>query len=509
MNIQKGIARVLFFSCVLIWTAGIGYAQVNQGELEQNLAPVTFINFEGPHSKIETREQIRQIGVGLGQTIKAGSLRAGASNRYFVIHSVSEPDGRKLDADIFGLGSDTAVDHIRNLRTIIQGYLQTAYDYSASDAALLAEYITIYNAVYRRDWNYFSDRYKAPVLQNLSPERVGLSIRFNEWPGQSLIVIPLGIGGLSSVDTSTISDSRVVEELRKDDDLGVEQRQDMVDLKEREAAVAEQQASTEREAIRNEERQIAQEREQIAEERVTIERERQQAQNDPERQAALDQREAEASQRAEELDRREEQLAERREEAQRQEDFAEQKTTEAQRERESIAQDQQAVIDSNRPQGVIGVSLASADAVLGRLVRLDPANGQELRRSPLDTVYVRTLTFFNGKILAIAGENRGNGAVRLIEINSNTLEMVKQGDNDIHPGSLIWTNGSDLYVIVADLTNGNLNLGRFNTDLVLQAKSGITVHPNASVNVQDGNLLTQRGDGTAAILNPANLTEKK
>jgi hypothetical protein len=503
---MKKFAKALFFCLVFAGITGVVYAQIDRVELERNLGPVSFINYEGPHARIETREQIRQIGAGLGRTIKAGAARAGANNRYFVIHSVSAPDGNKLDADIFGLGSGTGVDHIRNLRSIIQGYLQEAYDYSERDAALLAEYVTIYNAVYRGDWNYFSSRYKNPVLQNLNPQQnAGLSVRYNEWPGRTLMLIPLGIGGLSSVDTSTISDSRVVEELRKDDDKGIPQRQGMVDLKEREAERAEQRASTQRESARQEERAVAQERAQTERDRQQLERDKAAGTVTPEDAAK---REEEIDKKSDDLDKREEQLALQREDAAKQDQFAEQKTDEAQRERGSIAQDQQSIINKGDSAGLIGASIERPLISMGRLVTIDSSTNRVTRRSPLDTVYIRTLTFISGKILAIAGENLGIGAVRLIEINSNTLGMAKQGDDDISPTSLIWVNGSDLYAITANLADGTFNLGRFNTDLVLQAKSRITVHPNASVSIQQGNLLTQRADGSAVLLNPADLTER-
>jgi hypothetical protein len=523
MNIPKNRARlcaVLLLAIGISGAAEKAAAQVNQGELEQNLGPVTFYNYEGPHARIETREQIRQIGAGLGRAVSGGARESGPAGRYFVIHSVSGPDGSKLDADIFGLGVDVGVDHIRNLRTIIQGYLQEAYGYSERDAALLAEYVTIYNAVYRGDWDYFSSRYKGAVIGHLDRERTGLSIRYDEWPGRTLMLIPLGIGGISSIDTSAITDSRVVEEMRKEDDRGVEQRQEMVDLKEREAAEAEKRAQAEREAVRKEEERITQERGRVEEERRQIEEERQQVREDqaagktsPEeavkQEEELAKREQEADQKTEELNQEETALEPRREEAQRQEDFAEQKTAEAQEERESIAQDQQAAIneDARQAGGVIGAMLESASATVGRLVRLNPSSGELLRRSPLNTVSVRTLTFVGGKILAVAGENTGGGAVRLVEINPGSLEMAKQGDDDIHPASLIWVNGGDLYAITVNRADNSLNLGRFDANLALQAKSAINVHPNASVTIQQGNLLTQRGDGSAALLNPVSLAE--
>lgn len=517
---------MLFFSVLITGAAITGYTQVNQGELEGNLAPVEFVNYGGPHARIETREQIRQIGVPLGQTVRGGTAGGGrvlgASNRYFVIHSVSAPDGGRLDADIFGLGANAGVDHIRNLRIIIQGYLQEAYGYSAADALLLAEYITIYNAVYRANWNYFSQRYKQPVLGHLTREKAGISLRYNEWPGNTLMLIPLGSGGISSIDTSAISDSLVVEEMRKEDDRGVEQRRDMVDLKEREAAEAEQKAAEQREAIAAEEQTIAEERAQVAEEQQQIAEERQQLEEEKaagevtpqeaaEREEELARREAETEQKTEELDQREEELVLQREEAAQQEEFAEQKAEEARQDRESIAQDQQAIIERGdqgaQSKGLIGIAIEGQGAAIGRLVSIDPNTREILRRSPMNTVAVRTLTVINGKVLAIAGENTGNGAIRLVEIDTATLEMLRQGEDDIHPNSLIWVNGSDLYAITAN-PGGIYNLGRFNADLSLQAKSAVAVHPSAAVSIQQGGLLTQRSDGTAVILNPADLTER-
>jgi hypothetical protein len=456
----------------------------------------------------------------VGQVIKSGAARAGATNRYFVIHSVSGPDGDKLDADIFGLGADAAVDHVRNLRFIIQGYLQEAYSYSERDAALLAEYITIYNAVYRANWDYFTGRYKTPVIGSLNRQNAGLSVRYSEWPGRTLMVIPLGIGGISSIDTTTITDSRVVEEMRKEDDRSVEQRRDMVDLKERESDAAAQQAARQRETVRNEERAVAtersrveQDRQQTVEDRRQLEEDKSQGDVSPQEAAAREreiaQREQATEQKSDELDKRESELVLQREQVAEKEEFSEQKAEEARQERESIAQDQQAIINrGDEPAGLLGVMLEKSDSILGRPIALDPSTRAILRRSPLDTVYLRTITFTGGKILAIAGENRGNGAIRLIEINPRTLEMVKQGDVDMHANSLIWVNGSDLYAITIDLASGTLNLGRFNTDLALQAKSQIAVNPNATVSVQQGSLLTQKADGSAAILDPASLAEK-
>ncbi|MCA1951337.1 MAG: hypothetical protein LDL24_12245, partial [Treponema sp.] len=271
-----------FLAALVVFTFAVyGFSiEVDKAELESTRnSNIIFINYEGPHARIETREDIRGIGYALGRVIKAGALRAGNTNRYFAVHSVSS-NKALLDADIFGLGIDVGVDHIRNLRLILQGYLEGAYDYSAADAALLAQFITIYNAVYRGNWNYFTTRYAPNVVAELTKEKAGLSIRFDEWPGKALIVIPLATGqagSLSAVDTSKITEKPVIEQLKKDENLGLDARKGMVDLKEREAQEAKQTAQVQKEAIAQEEAKLAAEKAALEAEKTRLAEEKAQA----------------------------------------------------------------------------------------------------------------------------------------------------------------------------------------------------------------------------------------
>jgi hypothetical protein len=311
--------------------------------------------------------------------------------------------------------------------------------------------------------------------------------------------------------------------MRQTGDRGITQRKDMVALKEREADEAEQKALLQREAITQEETQIVRERTALGEERSAIARERQALEQNrtagrisPEEtrkaEEELQIREEAAEQKEEELDLREKQTAENREEVKKTETLAEQKLAEAQEERTYIARDQQAIIvqentERTSAEGILGIRLINGTSPLGRLVRINPASGAELQASALDTVNARTLTRAGEKLLAVAGEERGSGAVRLVEIAPDTLEMIKQGDDDIHPESLLWVNGGELYALTR--TGGSLYLGRFNIDLALQARSSVTVHPYAALIFREGMILTQRADGQAVILNSGDLTERK
>jgi hypothetical protein len=67
-------------------------------------------------------------------------------------------------------------------------------------------------------------------------------------------------------------------------------------------------------------------------------------------------------------------------------------------------------------------------------------------------------------------------------------------------------NGQDLYAIIRN--GSNLSLARFNTDLVLQARSATNVHPNTSVLIMGDTIASQKADGSAVLLNASDLAER-
>ncbi len=525
------IAAVL----ALVAVSALGSLEVDRTELEKSRsARVVFINYEGPHARVESAEDIREIGRALGRAVRAGAARAGSPHRYFAIHSASAAAADRLDADVLGLGVDAGVDHIVNLRRILQGYLEGAYEYSERDAALLAEFITVYNAVYRGDWNYFGSRYKEAARASLTSDKVGLSVRFDEWPGRSLIVIPLGEGkpgSLSAVETSSLTEKKVVEELRKDEGRGVEPRKEMVDLKEREAAEAKQTAAVQREAIAEEEAKIAAERAALAAEKERIAAQEKAAAQagtgaagtgaaaggapaagtaQGETAAPTAEAKAAVAAKEEELAKREEALGEKKEAAAAAEERAEKKAEEAKTERKEIAADQQAAIAQEAakpaPTGVPALRMADPTSPLGKVVLVDAA-GVELAASALDTVNARSVMVLEDRIVAIAGQAKGSGAVRLVTLDPKTLAMTKQGADDIHEGSLIWTRGTDLYAVVS--VGGKLHLARFDKDLVKVAQSAVTVHPFAAPLFRADSLTVQASDGSPVLLGAGDLVAKK
>ena len=244
---MKRIALVCL--CTLAFIGTTFAIEVDQNELRQaENTPIEFINYTGPHTEIDTLRAIAEIGESLSGAAQRG--RAGDMNRYAVIHAVDSSVETGLEADIIIIGSGASVDHINNLRVIIAAYLRRAYGYSEKDARTIAHFVTIYNAVYRGDLNMFKSKYKAVVVKNLTAGKAGLALRYDEWPGNTQIVIPLSdqkySGTLSAVDTKSISDKNVVNKMREQDNRDIAARKDMIDLKERESSAARDRADVAR-----------------------------------------------------------------------------------------------------------------------------------------------------------------------------------------------------------------------------------------------------------------------
>lgn len=525
---RRSVLTALVASCLIAQGNAQSFAQnVDRPELSSvGGKTVEFINYEGPHSVVESAESIRSIGSALGSVIASGAARAGEAGRYLVIHAVDPSVKEGLDADILIVGEGARVDHIRNLRRIIAGYLQAAYKYSPEDADTLATFITVYNAVYRGNLAYFGSKYKPVVMKELDAATAGLALRWDEWPGRSRIVIPLssraGSGVVGSVDTSPITDKATVESLGREagTEAAIEDRQDMVDLKER--AVEEEAAAVEAEKER-----IAQEEAAIAEERAAIEERKEAAaaggtdtgtsdgtakpgdaqegtlaesQAAKEEEQALAEREAALAQDKEELAQREEELAAKEEEVA--------------ADRESIAEDQKEAIaaevaaQANPPKGVTLFQLVNPDLPLARIVEVDLDKGAILKRSEVNTIRAQSVVDAGSAWIAVAGQTSAvSGAVRLVRVDKADLSKASYGADDVFPDTMVWKYGNWVYAVVKK--GDSWAIGRFNPETLKLEASSEAVSKWTFLTEAAGGLVAQDPKGGFLILEPTALTTTK
>jgi len=500
-------------------------------------ATIEFINYVGPHAVINTVEQIRGIGTALGTGL-LNAASAGNPARYWIQHIVDASVTTGFDADVLTLGPGVGVDHIDNIRRILSAYLMAAYGYNDQDSRLLATFITVYNAVYRGRMDMFGSRYKPAVVAALDPARAGLALRYTEWPGRTQIVIPLSdprfIGTISTVSTSAITDASVVQQLREDPDRGIDIRKDMVELKEREAEEAQQRAAdAQREAVQAADREAVARAEAAEAARAAEQAERaaaaarQQAAARPEdqaaQQAAAQAEETavaarqQAAQDAAERDAARQETVARREEASAEQALADTRQQDAITDRREVARDQQEVIAEQRAeaqrqaadalataQPAISLRVLDERTLLSDLVIVDLSTGRILKTSVLNTIRGRTIADTGTFFVAIAGTNTGTGAVRLVQIDPASLEVLRQGADNIAEVSLLVVNGPDIYAVLE--TGDGFVLGRFDHGLEVRARSAIRVRAWTAITVTPRGVLVQATDGVIRLLRSSDLS---
>lgn len=458
-----------------------------------NKDSVEFLNYEGPHSKFETAAEIRGIGNVVGLSLSKGSIDAEYFNKYRVLHIIDKDSGRLLNADIFSIEKDAVVDHIKNIRRILSGYLESFYGFPGEDANIIAEFITYYNAYYRKNMEYFKSIYAGAVINSLVPEKAGISTRYMEWPGNTQMLIPLSSDSGGSVNLDTVSNKDVIEDLRTKEDKGIEPRKGMVEVKEKE--------------ITAEQKRIEAEKETLEEEKKALSEEKAAAVNNG---TQSDQKSLESIALKEETLKQKEDAIRAREEANNKRQEA------VQQEREQIAEDEKQIIEKKAAAGDNNAVTAEADSfvpflfisdddpdLMGRFVLINSKTGVINKESSLNTVRGRKFFLLNNSLLFISGIDRPPKAVRLILMNKATLEIEVEGKHDIYAESSLLIKDSSVYAVTRK--NGKWYVARFNTNLKLQEMSDIEVMPFTPFLIEKGKLYIETKQGKIKPLDAVTL----
>lgn len=557
MNIRK------VFGCSIVGFAALTASfaiSVDQPEIESagGANTVVFRNYTGPQLVINTVAEIKAIGSSLGQTVSSSvdsSATVGQSNRYQVIHVVDPSETGKLDADIFIIGANATVDHIDNVRRIVSGYLEAAYGYSTRDADTLATFVTVYNAVYRGNLTYFQSKYKDAVTKNLSSDFAGISTDYQQWPGRTQMVIPLSDvnGGLSTVDTSIISDRNVVKSMQEDDDKNIDTRKDMVDIKEREADNAQDQANKAQQKATDENAKLREQQNKSNQANRNAQQARKNADNaqknadnaqkkadnaqkkaqanpndknaqqkaaqaqkeadSAKKQAANAQKEADQKQQAAtEQNKKTEEQAQKAnaasKEAENAQNKADTKRSEAQDERSEIAKDQQEIIRKNaqNENATVVYGLKNVDDLgqTSELIKMNSDNGSVIKESPVTVIRGRTAYEDGDNFVAVAGTNFGNGTVKLVLLDKENLEIVAQSAETLSELSVLVENNGEYYCTVQN--GNNFYVAKYNNKLEKLLQSPVAVKAATPITVTAKGVLVCASSGNPAILSLDKLT---
>jgi len=486
-----------------------GAQSVSEEELKSigdRTGDIIFENYVGPVTEFSTREEILGIGSFLASSKDSNNTWG---NKYQIIRSFQPEITEGLDADILVILPDAGVDNIRNLRLILSAYLTGTFSYKEHDADVLAEFITYYNAVYYKNLNHFSSKYKPGVLKYLSADDAGLSTHFSEWAGKSRIVIPLkSSNGIvqSSVDTSSISAPDVVKEMQKEQDKALDTRRDMVDIREKELDQKQQTLDQKQQENTKKEEKLQEQLVQKKEELAASEPDSTQSDSlkkeisniEEEKKQVVDEKKT-IQEQQKEIDTGQKEVAQMREDIAKDENIMKQDEPK----KPGI------VVSSNEqksPEGFwfIYINKEGDPVSYGNLLKVTQ-KGEILQKSELNSIRGKDFTETAKGIVVIAGKNEERTRVKALLLNRDSLQVIKESETDIYPGSSIWTEGSNLFMISRNDQNWSVCKYSENLDLLLQ--SPVNVNPDTSLLFIGDTIVVQSTTGEILSLSSKSLSK--
>ncbi len=517
---------------ILITIPFVSSLEIDRSELQRaSEADIDFESYQGPVDQIDSAEAIRGIGRYMGSRVdpRTPSTYFG---RYLARRVIGDPDDPRLAADLLELAPESRVDHIRNLRRIIAGYLEEAWGYQRDDADLLSRFITIYNAVYRGSISFFEEQYRSAVSAVLDPRRVGLATTYREWAGATQLVIPVrdrrAPGAIDAVDPRQLVSPAVIAELRSRTDLGLEDRKAIIAFIERVIEERTEILVRQREEL-EEERAAVAERIQQVEEQIQQEAEAQpapvetdpappqpdppQPQPDPQPQpqpqpdpqpdpqpepqpdapAPPTPAPTPAEQEREQLQEQQEELDQREQELQREEEELEELTRQVEELYQEAAEDQLALQEERPVRELVPFLITEGGGAGYELVLVDLATLERVGTQSIPLAD-RIVLDFQGGLLVV---HRGSRRMLLLERSS--FEILQESDRPLTAGSGVRVQGGTVLAVIQD--GGSSYVAEFDPQLVMTRRSFDPVHPATDIVVRQGRVLVRRPDGGFRILN--------
>ena len=546
--------RTISICFIFLFTLSNIYSQsVNIDELKTN-NKIEFINYEQKITDVHNIHDVRGIGKFLSGELNTGKEIAWYETKYWAIHAFDSEDLEKNGADIISLEKNVIILHINWIRHIITGFLQSQYNFSEKDARLLAIFITYYNAVHKGNIPYFTDNYQPIVLENISESNAGLSTYYKDWAGNSRVIIPLTDNAskqdIRSLDTSLLTDEGVIEELRKEEDMGIEERNEMVDLKEEEIDKSKEELEKDKtelekdkEELTNTQEELEKDKEELTqkENELTTLKEELEKTTDPEERkekeeeiAKLEEEIAkdkdEQTEKEKEIDNQTEEIKEKEENITKEEEQIKDKEQEVEKDKENIERDEKIIEVKEDPEKFVeemeekeNIIAKTEPVIKNKMYYLDVKEYLTDGHYDNDLFIIDTLTGdIIGKltksqicgneywatedgILVISHTNKHTGHnLTLLDIDS--MEPVKTSEAFIFHRSFIQIRKDDIYAITWD-GDRSYKLGKFNSDLELIAESEQVIDYNTAFHLYGDFVYINTPDKKIIVLNIKDLSE--
>ena len=169
-----------------------------------------------------------------------------------------------------------------------------------------------------------------------------------------------------------------------------------------------------------------------------------------------------------------------------------------------MALEQQQGDDTN---ATYGLKLIDEQKLLSAMVKVNTETGEVIKTSPVSVIRGRTLLPTGTAYAAIAGENTGNGAIRLVLLDKQNMEIILESNETVSENSILLQINDAFYVIAQK--NG-WRIAKYDTELNLLLTSTIEVNPSTPVSVTEaGSLCVNDSQGNIRLLKLTDLSPVK
>ncbi|MDH4128511.1 MAG: hypothetical protein OEV44_07145 [Spirochaetota bacterium] len=532
-----------FILIIFAFSSKIYSLEVDVDELKK-LRKVKFINYKGPHGKIDSISDVRYIG----SKLALGSKKLGNNsiykyyNKYSIIHAVSENEKDKFSADIFSIDKKAKVNHIKYIRHIMSGYLQNRYKYSKIQADTLALYLSYYNAIYRGNMDYMRLKYKTVVVGHINKNNAGISVRYNEWIGKTKILIPLTKetkrGKIDSIDPFLISDDKIKEAVRKDDNI--DKRKEMVKLKEEDVDKSEKDLDKEKEKLDKLKKEVDKEKELISKDKSELDKNNKDLTTEESliEKDKLKDREKEVKQKEEALKKsddlikkREEEIIVKKKDIEKEKrdirddemkkgigkdpkgvkESLDRRIDTLRKKEEELDKREDRLRDKKTDKNIFGNSLyylkikeyLKDGHYNNELSMIHAPTGKVVLRASDDSICGRRYDIFSEGIVVIAHTGDHKSEHRLTLLDRKTLKPKKKASNNVFWRSFIEIKEGFVYAIILD--KNEFYLGKYDKDLNLTSKSEVPVGENTFISFYQEFIYINSRDSGIIVLNKSDL----
>jgi hypothetical protein len=563
----------LFFGFVTVLLLGMGLVslsalEVAERELQQ-ANPVDFVNFRGQFTRIVTPAEFRQTGIGLARMATDLNTRYNVRNQYSIIRAHDPREERGFDADIFILEPGSSLVTVSGVRGLLAGYIEGQYGYNTRDSQTLALFATYYNALYRGRMDYMRTHYKNVVVRHLVPARIGLSLNYRDWPGRTQMLLPLSAlmaGDRPALDADQLATQEVIDSLRERPDMGIEERKDLLEIRQEDADRRQEELDERREQLDERRDQLEEATQEIRDREEELEQKREElsTETDPERREQLEEeiakdergleelreelrqeegllqeQEAKIEEAQEQLDQRREDIAREEEQLRRDEaqvrgedrppetarEELQQNREELQQEREELQQQREELEaraeelrrieeelrrgepDRNIFDGALYylkvIEPLNDGHFKSEMVLINPVTRQVVLTSPFKDICGSSYKPFSEGVVVIGFDRRHTSEHFLALLHPKTLEIIARGKDAIYWKSFVEVRQDSIYSIIQD---DGYYLGRFNSKLEPEARSQVKIDRDTFITFFGQYIYVNSPDRTIFVLDVSDLS---